>query len=121
MILICYDGSPDARAAIEHTGELLKGEPATVLTVWQPITEVIARSTALGLSQGVLDVQEIDEASRKSAEQRTEEGAELAREAGLSAKRRTCSQRTTIAEAILSEAGAVGASAIVVGSAVWPG
>lgn len=33
MILICYDGSPDAKAAIEHGAELLKGDPATVLTV----------------------------------------------------------------------------------------
>jgi len=30
MILICYDGSPDSRSAIEHAGELLRGQPATV-------------------------------------------------------------------------------------------
>jgi len=29
MILLCYDGSEDARAAISHTGELLGGQPTT--------------------------------------------------------------------------------------------
>jgi hypothetical protein len=33
MILICYDGSQDAKAAIEHAGDLLRSEPAAVLTV----------------------------------------------------------------------------------------
>jgi hypothetical protein len=43
MILICYDGSPDAKAAIERGAALLKDqEPVTVLTVWQPFVEVLA-------------------------------------------------------------------------------
>jgi hypothetical protein len=33
MILISYDGSTDAKAAIEHPGELLGGQTTTVLTV----------------------------------------------------------------------------------------
>jgi hypothetical protein len=44
MILLCYDGSADARAAIEHAGELLSGQPATVLTVREPFAELIART-----------------------------------------------------------------------------
>ncbi|HEY2650479.1 MAG TPA: hypothetical protein VGI50_01070 [Solirubrobacteraceae bacterium] len=46
MILICYDGSPDSKAAIQHGGELLKGQPAIVLTVWQPFIEVITHAYA---------------------------------------------------------------------------
>lgn len=34
VILICYDGSADAQCAIERAGELLGGQPATILTVW---------------------------------------------------------------------------------------
>jgi hypothetical protein len=34
VILICYDGSPDAQAAIARAGELFHGQAATVLTVW---------------------------------------------------------------------------------------
>jgi hypothetical protein len=53
VILIAYDGSPDAGSAIERAGELLSGEPATVLTVWEPFIDVMARTGAgLGLARG---------------------------------------------------------------------
>jgi nucleotide-binding universal stress UspA family protein len=117
MILICYDGSPDARSAIEHAGELLKGQLATVLTVWEPFVRVLARTpSTLGPPLGIVNVEEIDEASRQSAEQLAKEGAELARQVGLNAQPRTCAQRTTIAHTILAEADATGATAIVMGS-----
>jgi hypothetical protein len=44
MILLCCDGSEDARAGIDHAGKLLTGQPATVLTVWEPFIDVLARS-----------------------------------------------------------------------------
>jgi hypothetical protein len=46
MILLCYDGSPDSRSAVDRAGELMPGEPATVLTVWEPFIEVITRTGA---------------------------------------------------------------------------
>jgi len=46
MIVIGYDGSPDAQAAIDHAGELFGGEPARVLTVWEPFIELIAKYVA---------------------------------------------------------------------------
>jgi nucleotide-binding universal stress UspA family protein len=116
MILICYDGSPDAKAAIERGGELLKGQPAIVLTVWQPFVEVLSHTATFGIGAAMFDVTSIDEASRNGAVAQAEEGARIAREAGLDAEPRTASQRTTAAEAILSEADAIGASAIVIGS-----
>jgi nucleotide-binding universal stress UspA family protein len=116
MILICYDGSPDAKSAIEHGGALLKGESATVLSVWQPFMQLLER-TYLGFGM-VADInpEDIDQPARKNAEDRGAEGAELARAAGLDAAPRTVSQETTTAEAILSEAAAVDASAILMGS-----
>jgi hypothetical protein len=33
MILICYDGSDDAKMAIQRGGQLFHGQKATVLTV----------------------------------------------------------------------------------------
>ncbi len=117
MILICYDGSPDSRSAIEHVGELLSGQPATVLTVWEPFIEVVARTTyGFGMFGGSVDVEEIDAANRQGAEARAQEGAELAGEAGLKAQARTRSQLITVANTILSEAEAVSAIAIVMGS-----
>jgi nucleotide-binding universal stress UspA family protein len=117
MILICYDGSPDSKSAIERGGELLKGQPACVLTVWQPFVEVVTRAYGgWGMSAGMIDQVAIDRATSEHAEQLAEEGARLAREAGLDAEPRTSSQMTTTAEAILTEAEAIGATAIVIGS-----
>jgi nucleotide-binding universal stress UspA family protein len=117
MILICYDGSVDAQAAIRQAAELLSAEPATVLTVWEPFVEVLARTpSGFGLTAGMVDVEKIDEANREASEQRAAEGTELARKAGFNAQSRTCAQDTTTANAILSQAEELGASAIVMGS-----
>lgn len=117
MILICYDGSADSRTAIQHGAQLLPGAAATVLTVWQPFVEVLAHSSAgLGLSPGVVDFEQIDQAARADADRRAAEGAELACQAGLDACSRACAQEKTTAHAILAEAEAVGADAILIGS-----
>src|ERR1700684_3943147 len=44
MILIAYDGSEDAKAAIQHAGKLMPGSPATVLTIWGPFDTMLART-----------------------------------------------------------------------------
>jgi len=64
----------------------------------------------------MVDVDEIDTANRQSAEARAQEGAELAGEAGLKARPRTRSQVSKVANTILTEAEAVSAIAIVMGS-----
>lgn len=67
MILVCYDGSPDAQAAIDHAGELLSGQPAVVLTIWEPFVEVMARSGA-GFGLGApMNYEEIDASSEQAA------------------------------------------------------
>jgi nucleotide-binding universal stress UspA family protein len=117
MILLCYDGSADARAAIDHSGELLGGQPATVLTVWEPFIEVIARSpSGFGFAPGMVNIEEIDAANRERAQSQAQDGAELARQAGLEAQPRIRARETTVAAAILAEANDLGANAIVIGS-----
>ncbi len=117
MILICYDGSPDAKSAIEHAGELLGGQSATVLTVWEPFVEVMARSGAgLGFGGAMVDTDEIDAASERAAHERADEGVERARRAGLNPQPRTAARGATIAQTILSVADEVGAGMIVLGT-----
>lgn len=117
MILICYDGSADARSAIEHAAELFHDEPATVLTVWQPFMEIAARSTVgFGLVPSIPDSLEIDRASQEAAGQTAQEGVELATKLGMKAEPRVSSQMTTTARAILAEADRTDAKAIVMGS-----
>jgi nucleotide-binding universal stress UspA family protein len=111
VIVICYDGSTDAKEAIASGARMLRGQRATVLTVWSPFD-----TAALGLAGGVEDMQESDEADRLHAEHQAEEGARLAIELGFDAESRTVDRRTTIADAILGEADALGATAILIGS-----
>jgi nucleotide-binding universal stress UspA family protein len=116
-ILICYDGSADARTAIEQAARLFPTAQATVLTVWEPFVEVVARSTVgFGLVPSVPNPDELDDASRKAAEQTATEGAGLATKLGLSAQFRACPQTTTTARTILSVADELGSDAIVMGS-----
>jgi Universal stress protein family len=82
VILICYDGSTDAKEAIARGAALLRGHRATVLTVWSPFD-----TAALGLSGGVEDMQESDETGRLHAEHQAEAGARLATEAASTPSR----------------------------------
>jgi nucleotide-binding universal stress UspA family protein len=117
VILICYDGSPDAEAAIDHAGELLGGQSATVLTVWETFMEMLARSGAgLAYGAGITAGDDIDAASERAASETAAHGAERARGVGLDATARTTVRGATIADTILSVAEDVGANAIVLGS-----
>jgi nucleotide-binding universal stress UspA family protein len=117
MILIAFDGSPDSRAAVEGAAKLFPEEPATVLTVWEPFVDVVARTTiGFGLVPSVPDAAEMDEASQRAAEQTAAEGAELAAEHGMSAQPRVQPYASTTSRTILAEAERVGAEAIVMGS-----
>ena len=115
MILIAYDGSKDAQSAIDRAGDLMSGEPTTVLSVWEPFVDVMAR-TGLGVGPGVIDFEALDKAYEESARERASEGAQRAARAGLNAQPRTRARHATIAATILAEADDVGASAIVLGS-----
>ncbi len=115
MILICYDGSADSRAAAEQAAVLFAGQEATVLAVWEPFVGLIDHA-AFGFVPTISDPDEVDDASRKAADQTAAEGAALASRLGMSALPRTAAQATSTARTILSEAEAVGASAIVMGS-----
>ena len=115
MILICYDGSSDAQCAIDRAGELLRGQPATVLTpLGRPRRG--AGESRNGIGIGALDFEAIDAASERAARERAEEGVERAGRAGLIAEPRVRERGVTIWGTILEQAADVDASAIVLGS-----
>ncbi len=113
-LLIAYDGSPDAKAAVALAGRLFDGSTAVVLTVWEGFTEVVSRAGA-GLAS-TLDFEQIDEACEQRAQDRAAEGAGHARAAGLQAEARVAKRRDTTATAILHEADAADAALVVIGS-----
>lgn len=119
MIVIAYDGSEDAKAAIAKAGELFKGQTATVVTVWQRFVDTMAR---VGGGVGVIvDYEEIDNDSKQRAAQRAAEGAKLAGEAGLEATGQEAVVETTVSEAILDAAAEAHADVVVMGSRGYTG
>jgi nucleotide-binding universal stress UspA family protein len=116
MVLLCYDGSEDAKSAIDHAGAVLKSSPAVVLSVWEPLLDVLTR-TGFGLGYApTFDEEEVDTASERAATALAEEGAARARAAGLDAQPQVTSRHGSTADAILDVAEELDAEAIVLGT-----
>jgi nucleotide-binding universal stress UspA family protein len=113
-LLIAYDGSPDAKAAVAFAGHLFDGSTAVVLTVWEGFSEVVERAGA-GLATS-LDFEQIDAECGQWASDRAAEGVGHARAAGLAAEAHVVRRQGSTADAILDEARAVQAELVVVGS-----
>jgi hypothetical protein len=84
-LLICYDGSEDARHAIRRAGGLLAARAALVVTVWQP-TAALGSFAWGGETAGMVDFVELDRAGAEDAGRMAGEGVGLAGKAGLEAE-----------------------------------
>ncbi|MCW3012825.1 MAG: universal stress protein [Solirubrobacterales bacterium] len=122
MILLSYDGSDDARAAIDSAAALMPGANATVLTVWEPYLDMLLRTGAIGVGMGngsagsTEDAARIDAAGHAAAEAQAEEGAQRARDAGLVAAARSVARAGSLGATVLQMADELDAAAIVVGT-----
>ena len=76
-ILLCFDGSPGSRHAIEVAGKLLPGRSATVLHIWTPMS-------VTAFAYGAMMIPSVDESDvQQAAMAVAEEGASLAHGAAL--------------------------------------
>lgn len=122
MILISYDGSTDAKAAIERAAQLMPGAETTVLTVWETFIDSMARNGALGMGfgmtsgYGLADSASIDATTRDGAHATASEGAMRARAAGLDAVARVQRRDIDVAATILDVAAELDADAVVMGT-----
>ena len=116
-VLIGYDGSEHARAAIARAGQLLRPGPAVVVTVWSTL-EAAAPGALLALPSSVVSdaVSDIDAATLEAAEATAAEGAALARDAGLDARAEAVRSSGAAFAALVAYADELDATAIVVGS-----
>ena len=81
-ILIAYDGSDDAQAAVMYAARHLKPEPTVVMTVWEPLLAQV-NWAALATVTSVAAWQEGGHyEEHKEAERLAEHGAGLARDNG---------------------------------------
>ena len=118
MILLCYDGSADAQAAIDQAGLLMAGSQATVLVIWETILETMTRQGSFGI--GMIgfsgDNGAGDAAIKQAAVDTAADGVQRATAAGLVAQPRVVNHDDDIAAVILAEAAAVDAGVIVLGT-----
>ncbi len=118
-ILVCYDGSADARAAIDGVALLMPGSEATVLVIWETVLETLTREGALGMGLGTVgayDDEESEAAIRQAAIDTAADGVQRAVAAGLRAQPRTIERREDIAAVILAAAADVNADVIALGT-----
>jgi nucleotide-binding universal stress UspA family protein len=115
LILIAYDGSVDAEAAIERAAKLLRDEQAIVLTVWERIVDVLTRTGSVFALSDV-DYEAADRGSEEQARSRADEGVQRATKAGLKARAEVRARENSVAGSILAAAEEAEADAILMGT-----
>ncbi len=120
-VLIGYDGSEVARAAVRHAAELFAGRPAVLATVWEPGLAAVPMGLpdtigVGGLPPDLETVEAVDHAEREHASTVAGDGAEFARSLGLVAEPQAVPDEVDVAETLLGIARERGAAVVVVGS-----
>jgi nucleotide-binding universal stress UspA family protein len=115
-VLVAYDGSEHARAAVRHAAAVLRPHHAVLVCVWTPIESVAAALVARPASIAHAGARAIDAASREEAERLAQEGAELARTAGLDADARALEGVGPAWNAIVRFADEIDAAVVVTGT-----
>ncbi|GAA4234659.1 hypothetical protein GCM10022254_40050 [Actinomadura meridiana] len=83
-VLIAYDGSDDARTAIEYTARHVTPEPTVIMTVWEPLLTQITFAPLTAATPIATEPQPGDKwEEEKQAEQLARQGAELAAANGM--------------------------------------
>jgi nucleotide-binding universal stress UspA family protein len=116
-ILIAYDGSDGAKAAVEAAGRLFPGRSATVVSVWRSVASVAPASlVAIPAAVATRAYEELDEEAEGQASARADEGVTAAADAGLDASGRAVRDTGQVWSTIIDAAEREDAAAIVVGS-----
>jgi nucleotide-binding universal stress UspA family protein len=116
-ILIAYDGSDGAKAAIESAGRLFPARRAVVVSVWNSVASAApAAAIAIPASVAHSAYEELDRESERQAALKASEGANAARDAGLDASGAAALCAGRVWATIVDAADEHDAEAIVLGS-----
>jgi nucleotide-binding universal stress UspA family protein len=116
-VVIGYDGSEHARAAVTAVGRLLKVRRSILQTVWISYHAVAAAGVAAA-PVGVITkaAEELDRGIREGAQQTADQGARLAEAEGLEVQAEAVQANGNVWRTLLDTAHAQRAAAVVVGS-----
>jgi nucleotide-binding universal stress UspA family protein len=119
--VVAYDGSDEARAAIETAIELFAGRRLIVVSVWEPgLAQAMAPlrdPTGAGYPISTpAEAAAIDEIQHDHAVRAADEGAGLARELGAQAESLSVADEADVAETLAAIADEQDAAALVIGS-----
>jgi nucleotide-binding universal stress UspA family protein len=116
IVVIAYDGTPNARRAVRYAGSFLSARRAVVLTVWAPMRPgPDPVSIDLDGPPDPPDPDDVDIAYT-DATRTNLEGTELARSAGLPAEPLCLAVAGTVWRTIIDAADTLGADLIVRGT-----
>jgi nucleotide-binding universal stress UspA family protein len=121
-VLIAFDGTPASRKALRAAAELFAPRLAVVVVVWEAGRGFeLANLPSLGLDTGLapLDLRtaaKLDQQLYDAARRLAQQGAALAREAGLAAEARTVADEGDVADTLVRVAGELAAQVLVVGA-----
>lgn len=116
-VLVAFDGSDAARAAVEAAGGLLARREVAVETVWFPYTPVAgAGAPTAPVVVASPRADEIDRYVAELAEKTADDGARLASRSGLGAEADALRASGPVWATLRDRAGHCGSPAIVVGS-----
>lgn len=118
VMLIAYDGSDNAKRAIDYAGRFLAANKAVVLTAWEPMVRQAARMSGLSgvMQPDWVPDDDIEDVAFADAKVTNGEGLELAQRAGLNAESRTAECTSTIWNTIVECADELDVDIIVAGT-----
>ena len=119
-IVIGYDGSESADAAIATAGKLLAGShvETIVLSVWEPVSVAAAHAARFGGPMLAMptDASDVDDRSEQQARKLAEHGARLADTSGLDATAAWVADDRDVTSAIVDEASKFDVDLVVLGA-----
>jgi nucleotide-binding universal stress UspA family protein len=116
-ILIAYDGSSDARSAIDMAAVVSPGADTIVLSVWEPFLVSAARGGyTVATVPFTADTDALDQHAEAATRAIARQGAERARRLGLEADPRWESDVSTVWETIVDVSARERVDLIVIGS-----
>lgn len=127
-VLIAYDGSDQAKRAVQHSGRFLSAKNAYILTVWEPIHRQAARAAGMSgmmqhgwSSESANGDPEENDPAYAEAVNICSEGVDIARENGFVTEPFLVESGTAVWSAIVDAAEELDVDLIVTGTRALSG